>query len=113
MAAARRARNEAAGLWHEVPRLDRPPRLFVLPQDKAVWLAAGLGPAAAAVTLDWHLLTDPALWALALVGAVVGIGGAYVQPEGRSLPRWALAWISWRTQPKRAVWKPGRSALAR
>jgi hypothetical protein len=107
-----RPRNEAAGLWHEVPRLDRPPRLFVLPQNKAVWVGAGLAPAALAVTLDWHLLTDPVLWAVALAGAVVGVGGAYIQPEQRSIVRWAWAWASWKTQPKRAVWKPGRSPLA-
>jgi hypothetical protein len=107
-----RPKNEAAGLWHDVPRLDRPPRLWIIPQDKAVWLGAGLAPAAVAVTVDWRLLADPVLWAVALVGAAVGVGGALVQPEGRSLPRWIWAWVSWTTQPKRASWRPGRSPLA-
>src|SRR5262245_19671252 len=108
-----RARNELAGLWQEVPRLDRPPRLWVLPQDKAIWIGAGLAPAALAVTIDWRLMTEPPLWALTLVGASIGLGGALIQPEGRSLPRWALVWAGWWTAPKRATWKPGRSPLAR
>ena len=39
MATARR--NEAEGLWHDVPRLDRPSRLWVVPADKAAWVAGG------------------------------------------------------------------------
>ena len=35
------ATNEAAGLWHDVPRLDRPSRLWIIPADKATWVAAG------------------------------------------------------------------------
>ena len=107
-----RPKNEAAGLWHDVPRLDRPPRLWIIPQDKAVWVGAGLAPAAVAVTVDWRLLTEPALWLIALAGAAAGIGGALVQPEGRSLPRWLWAWANWTMQPKRASWRPGRSPLA-
>jgi hypothetical protein len=105
-------RNEAGDLWHEVPRLDRPSRLWVVPADKAVWVAGGLAPAALAVNFDWRLVVDPAVWAIALAGLVAGLLGAYWQPERRSLPRWALAWIAFHGTPRRASWKPGRSPLA-
>jgi hypothetical protein len=105
-------RNEAGGLWHDVPRLDRPSRLWIVPADKAAWVAGGLAPAAVAVNLDWRLVADPAVWLLALAGLVLGLVGACWQPERRSLPGWALAWLAFRGTPRRATWKPGRSPLA-
>jgi hypothetical protein len=104
--------NEAGGLWHDVPRLDRPSRLWIIPADKAAWVAGGLAPAALAVNLDWRLVVDPAVWLLTLVGLIVGLLGAYWQPERRSFPRWALAWLAFHGTPRRASWKPGRSPLA-
>ena len=36
-------------LWHPVPRLDRPDRLWLLPAPQAKWLAGGLFSRAAAL----------------------------------------------------------------
>jgi hypothetical protein len=108
----KRTTNEAAGLWHDVPRLDRPSRLWIIPADKATWLAAGMAPAAIAVNFDWRLIADPAVWVLALIGTLLGILGAYWQPERRNVARWAMAWVSFHGTPRRASWKPGRSPLA-
>jgi hypothetical protein len=106
------ARNEAGGLWHDVPRLDRSSRLWVVPADKAAWVAGGLAPAALAVNLDWRLAVDPHVGLLALAGLLAGLAGACWQPERRSLPRWALAWLAFHGTPRRATWQPGRSPLA-
>jgi hypothetical protein len=107
-----RTRNEAGGLWHDVPRLDRPSRLWIIPADAAAWVAGGLAPAAVAVNVDWRLIADPAVWLLALVGLLLGLVGAYWQPERRNVARWATAWLAFCGTPRRASWKPGRSPLA-
>lgn len=112
MPASGQARNEAGGLWHEVPRLDRPSRLWIVPADKAVWVAGGIAPAALAVNFDWQLVVEPTVWLLALVGLILGLVAAYWQPERRSVPRWGLAWVAFHSTPRRASWKPGRSLLA-
>jgi hypothetical protein len=102
----------ASAVWHDVPRLDRPATLWLVPADKAAWLAAGVAPATIAVNLDWRAVSDPHLWLLAVAGLTLGVLGASCQPERRSLPRWALAWLAFWGTPRRAVWRPGRSPLA-
>jgi hypothetical protein len=102
----------AGELWHDVPRLDRPSTLWIVPADKAGWLAAGAAPATVAINLDWRLAGDHHLWAVGVLGLTLGLLGAYVQPERRSLPRWALTWLAFYGTPRRASWKPGRSPLA-
>jgi hypothetical protein len=106
------AATGTADLWHDVPRLDRGATLWGVPMGKAQWVAGGLAPAALLIDLDWRLLADPHLWALALGGLALGLLGALWQPERRSAPRWALAWLAFHTTPRRAVWRPGRSPLA-
>ena len=112
MAPAATHGNEAGGLWHDVPRLDRPSRLWVVPADAAAWVAGGLAPAAVAVNLDWRLVAEPSVWLLALLGLGLGLPAGPRQPERRSLPRWAVAWLAFHGTPRRATWKPGRSPVA-
>src|SRR5919202_4337422 len=75
-------------LWHAVPRLDAPDRVWLLPAPVAAWLAAGLcsGPLVAqvlalfggagpvAVWGDWRV------WVIWLTGMLLGCGGACCRP---------------------------------
>src|ERR687886_2318246 len=84
-------------LWHAVPRLDPPDRVWLLPAPMAKWLAAGLfsGPLVAqvlaffggagpvAVWGDWRV------WVIWLVGLLLGCVGACCRPGGRHLGQWA------------------------
>src|SRR6266542_3288529 len=88
-------------LWHAVPRLDAPDRLWLLPAPLAAWLGVGLfsGPLVAqllaffggagpvAVWGDWRV------WVVWLVGVLLGGAGACCRPGGRHLGQWASACV--------------------
>jgi len=101
-------------LWHPVPRLDAPDRLWLLPAPQAKWLGAGLfsGPLLAQLlaffggygpTDVWGL---PAVWIAWLAGLLVGAVGAFWRPGGLHLGRWASVLVDWLLVPKNAVWRP-------
>jgi hypothetical protein len=101
-------------LWHGVPRLDSPDRLWLLPAPQAKWLAAGLfsGPLAAQFLVFfggygpsevWGL---PVVWVLWALGLAVGLVGAFVRPGGLHVGAWAAVLVDWLLVPRRAVWKP-------
>ena len=107
-------------LWHHVPRLDAPDRLWLLPAPQAKWLGAGAasGPVAAQVlTLvaglgpvdvwgDWRV------WVAWFIGLLIGLAGAFYRPGGRHLGQWAGTLLDYHLRPKRATWKPvGRGGL--
>jgi hypothetical protein len=107
-------------LWHPVPRLDAPDRVWLLPTPVAKWLGAGLfsGPLAAqllvffdgqspvAVWGDWRV------WLVWLTGMLLGGVGAFYRPGGVHLGGWANALVDYHLLPQRAVWKPvGRGPL--
>jgi hypothetical protein len=101
-------------LWHGVPRLDAPDRLWLLPAPVAKWLGAGLfsgpllaqllaflggyGPAAV-----WGL---PVVWLVWLAGLIVGAVGAFWRPGGLHVGTWASTLVTYALCPRRAVWKP-------
>jgi hypothetical protein len=77
-------------LWHPVPRLDAPDRVWLLPAPQAKWLGAGVfsGPlvAQALVVLGGYGPADvwslPVVWIAWLAGALVGALGAFWRPCG-------------------------------
>ena len=101
-------------LWHGVPRLDRPDRLWLLPAPQAKWLGAGLfsGPLLAQLLAFpggygpanvWSL---PVVWLVWLTGAIVGAVGACWRPGGLHVGAWASALVNYVLCPRRSVWKP-------
>ena len=105
-------------LWHAVPRLDAPDRLWLLPAPQAKWLGAGLfsGPLVAQLlasvggygpTAVWGLAP---VWAVWLVGLALGAVGAFWRPGGLHAGQWASVLVDWLLVPRRAVWRPGGGA---
>lgn len=101
-------------LFHSVPRLDAPDRVWLVPVPIAKWLAAGAlsGPAAATLTAlstgipepdAWSL---PAVWAVWAAGLVVSVVGAFVRPGGLHAAAWLSAWADYLLRPRRATWRP-------
>jgi hypothetical protein len=107
-------------LYHPVPRLDAPDRLWLLPAPVAKWLAAGVfsGPVLAQL-LAFFQGFAPAdawslwyVWAAWCVGIVVGVLGAFWRPGGRHVGQWAGTLLDFVLVPRRAVWKPvGRGGM--
>ena len=107
-------------LWHPVPRLDAPDRVWLLPAPQAKWLGAGLfsGPLAAQLlavlggyspAAVWGL---PVVWLVWLAGLAFGALGAFWRPGGLHVGQWLGVLVDWLLVPRRAVWKPtGRGAL--
>jgi hypothetical protein len=107
-------------LWHPVPRLDAPDRVWLLPAPQAKWLAAGVfsGPLAAQVLAllggygpadVWGL---PVVWLAWTIGLLLGAAGAFWRPGGLHAGQWAAALAGFVLAPRRAVWKPtGRGVL--
>jgi hypothetical protein len=101
-------------LWHPVPRLDAPDRVWLLPAPAARWLAAGLfaGPLVAQVAVLLGGYGPAAAWGLWwvwlawLVGAIVGAVGAFWRPGGLHLGRWLAVVSDYALAPRRCVWKP-------
>lgn len=106
-------------LWHPVPRLDAPDRVWLLPAPAAKWLGAGVfsGPLAAQLLAFFGGLGVDAwglwqVWAIWLVGLVLGPVGAFWRPGGLHVGRWASIRLDFALLPRRAVWKPvGRAPL--
>jgi hypothetical protein len=104
-------------LWHPVPRLDAPDRVWLLPAPQAKWLGAGVfsGPlvAQALAFLGGYGPADvwglPAVWIAWLVGALVGAVGAFWRPGGLHVGAWAAVLADWLLVPRRATWRPGGS----
>ena len=101
-------------LWHGVPRLDRPDRLWLLPAPQAKWLGAGLfsGPLLAQLLAFlggygpadvWSL---PVVWLVWLCGLIVGAVGAFWRPGGLHVGEWAAVLVNFVLVPQRAIWKP-------
>src|SRR5688572_29744712 len=101
-------------LWHPVPRLDAPDRLWLLPAPQAKWLGAGVftGPLAAQLLVFfggydpagvWSLL---ALWLVWGLGVLCGAVGAFHRPGGLHLGQWAAVAVNWLLVPRRATWRP-------
>jgi hypothetical protein len=107
-------------LWHPVPRLDAPDRVWLLPAPQAKWLGAGLfsGPLAAQLlavlggyspAAVWGL---PVVWLVWLAGLAFGALGAFWRPGGLHVGQWLGVLVDWLLVPRRAAWKPtGRGAL--
>jgi hypothetical protein len=107
-------------LWRNVPRLDSPDRLWLLPAPQAKWLGAGLasGPVASQVfavttghgpVLVWG---DWQVWVIWAIGLTAGCVGAFYRPGGRHLGQWMGTLLDYHLRPRRATWKPvGSGAL--
>ena len=102
-------------LWHGVPRLDSPDRLWLLPAPQAKWLGAGLisGPLVAQLLVFfggygradvWSL---PVVWAVWALGLVLGALGAFLRPGGLHVGEWVAVLVDYVLVPRRAVWRPG------
>ena len=107
-------------LWHPVPRLDAPDRLWLLPASVAKWLAAGVfsGPVLAQLlALVWGISPADAwslwyVWAVWIAGLVVGAAGAFWRPGGRHVGQWAGTLLDFALTTRRASWKPvGRGGM--
>ena len=102
-------------LWHPVPRLDAPDRVWLLPAPQAKWLGAGVFSAAPWWRSSWPSSAGtarptcgacppsgrPGWWASPW--APWGPSGA---PGGLHLGRWASALVDWLLVPRHAVWRP-------
>jgi hypothetical protein len=106
--------TDGGPLWHPVPRLDAPDRLWLLPAPQAKWLGAGLfsGPLAAQLLVFfagygpaavWGL---PAVWLVWLAGLVLGAAGAFWRPGGLHVGQWLGVLVDWLLVPRRCVWRP-------
>jgi hypothetical protein len=101
-------------LWHPVPRLDAPDRVWLLPAPQAKWLGAGVfsGPlvAQALAVLGGYGPADvwslPVVWLAWLAGAIVGALGAFWRPGGLHVGEWAAVLTDWLLVPRRATWRP-------
>jgi hypothetical protein len=101
-------------LWHGVPRLDRPDRVWLLPAPQAKWLVAGVfsGPLLAQFLAFLGGYGPSEVWSLAVVwlvwlcGLIVGTVGAFWRPGGLHLGEWTAALVNYALVPRRAVWKP-------
>lgn len=106
--------SAGGSLFHPVPRLDAPDKLWLLPAPVAKWLGGGItsGPVAAyALPLVTGApladgFTSPPVLLVWCVGIVVGCVGAFVRPGGLDLGQWAQAWLRYQVTPRRAVWWP-------
>lgn len=102
-------------LWHPVPRLDAPDRLWLLPAPVAKWLGAGVfsGPVLAQLlALVWGINPADAwsiwyVWLVWCVGLLVGAVGAFWRPGGLHVGQWASVRLDYALLPRRCVWKPG------
>ena len=102
-------------LWRNVPRLDSPDRLWLLPAPQAKWLGAGLfsGPLLAQLlgSLGGYgpseVWSQPIVWLVWLTGALVGAVGAFWRPGGLHVGVWAAVLVNFVLVPRRAVWRPG------
>jgi len=101
-------------MWHAVPRLDRPNKVWLLPAPVAKWIGMGVlaGPIFAQLgeLVAWpqgtawdHGLT----WIVWLAGMAAGVTGAFVRPGGHDLGYWLSAVLNYTATPKRARWRPG------
>jgi hypothetical protein len=102
-------------LWHGVPRLDNPSRIWLLPAPVAKWLILGalVGPLYAQAS-DFVLSQKPGTafldgltWVIALVGLCVGLTGAFFRPGGHDLGRWLQCLLDYAASPRTTRWKPG------
>jgi hypothetical protein len=104
----------AALLWHSVPRLDSPNKIWLLPEPVARWLGIGLllGPLYTALTeflagapqgSSWN---HPLAWIVTGAGLLVGATGAFFRPGGLDLGRWFAVLTDYAFTPKRAAWRP-------
>lgn len=104
-------------LYHPIPRLDAPDKLWILPAPVAKWLGGAFvsGPAVAQALVlagNVHPWDDPRLWVAWALALLVGACGAFVRPGGLDLARWLGVLVDYALLPKRAVWKPvGRGIL--
>jgi hypothetical protein len=107
-------------LWHPVPRLDAPDRVWLLPAPQAKWLGLGVlsGPLLAQLLASFGGYGPRAVWGLPVVWAVwalaltVGAVGAFWRPGGLHVGQWLAVAIEWRLVPRRAVWKPVGKGVA-
>lgn len=101
-------------MWHPVPRLDSPNKIWLLPEPVARWLGVGLmlGPIYAALSefltgqrqgVSWE---HPLAWIVTGAGLAVGATGAFFRPGGLDLGRWLSVLLDYALTPKRATWKP-------
>jgi hypothetical protein len=101
-------------LWRNVPRLDSPDRLWLLPAPQAKWLGAGVfsGPLLAQLLAFFGGYTPESVWSLPVVwlvwlaGTIVGAVGAFWRPGGLHLGEWTAALVDYVLVPRKAVWKP-------
>ena len=101
-------------LWHPVPRLDAPDRIWLLPTAQAKWLGAGLfsGPLVAQALSLLEGIAPAAVWGDArvwvawLIGLALGCLGAFYRPGGRHLGQWAGTLLDYHLRPRRATWQP-------
>jgi hypothetical protein len=94
-------------LRRPVPRLDSPTRVVGVPLPQAKWLGGGLLPTLlVAGVLDGAAWGDWHLYAMFIVGLLVGCLGAFARPYGRDLLWWAEALAGFACTPRRAVWRP-------
>jgi len=101
-------------MWHAVPRLDSPDKIWLLPKPVACWLGVGvlLGPIYSALAeylagqrqgASWD---HPLAWIVTGVGLAVGVTGAFFRPGGLDLGRWLSVVLDYALTPKRATWRP-------
>ena len=72
-------------LWHPVPRLDAPDRLWLLPAPQAKWLAAGIftGPLAAQLLVFFGGEDPAGVWSLLALWLVWGLAASPCGGQGR------------------------------
>jgi hypothetical protein len=99
-------------LWHGVPRLDTPDKLWLLPAPVAKWLGAGVssGP----VLAQWFVFFGgqtpegvwslPVVWLVWLAGMLVGALGAFWRPGGLNVAQWPAVLVDWTLVPRKTVW---------
>jgi hypothetical protein len=107
------ATQDDTRLWHVVPRLDAPDRLFLLPAPVAKWLMSGVfsGPVVAFLAAPFTGTGLPAwdaplVWLVWATGLLVGSIGAFWRPDGLHVGQWVAALITYWLRPRRAVWCP-------
>lgn len=101
-------------MFHRVPRLDAPGRVWLLPLPVARWLVAGVlsGPAMNTALSFFQGIPQeqawgtPVVWVAWLLGLALSCVGAFVRPGGIHAARWAVILVDYQLVPRRAVWCP-------